>query len=234
VGDSTRNEAPDRELFGDDRLPALRAAVDELSWLLGRGYSFRAALELVGDRHQLVARQRVAVGRAAASDASAELRLGRALPLPPAVDALAIDGYNLLATVESALTGNVVIVGRDGGYRDLRALSGRFGSPQNLAPALALVAELLDAWAIARVEWLLDRPVSRSAELGRFIAVTLAQRRCAHAVRLCHDPDAELIAGDLAVVSSDARVLDGAARSVPVAAAVIARFVPEAWLVRLG
>src|SRR5205814_1075744 len=48
----------DRKLFADDQLPALRTAVRELSWLLSRDYSIKAALKLVGDRHALAERIR--------------------------------------------------------------------------------------------------------------------------------------------------------------------------------
>lgn len=49
----------DRRLFGPEALPRLRAAVEEVSWLLGRGYPMRLAVETVGDHHQLEARQRL-------------------------------------------------------------------------------------------------------------------------------------------------------------------------------
>src|SRR5256885_8530001 len=47
------------------------------SWLLSRGYQPKSALKLVGDRHSLRERQRLAVGRAACSDESRERRHAR-------------------------------------------------------------------------------------------------------------------------------------------------------------
>lgn len=55
----------DARLFAPARLGALRTAVSELSWLAGRDYSMKSALKLVGDRHALDGRQRLAVARSA-------------------------------------------------------------------------------------------------------------------------------------------------------------------------
>jgi len=55
----------DKELFGPAQLVKLRVAVNELGWLLSRGYNMTSSLKLVGDRHGLRERQRVAVSRCA-------------------------------------------------------------------------------------------------------------------------------------------------------------------------
>src|SRR5690349_15149262 len=66
--DSRKHRGPgpkDPIWFGGDARDALRAAVADLSWLLSRGYTVPSALNLVGDRYQLVERQRLAVIRSA-------------------------------------------------------------------------------------------------------------------------------------------------------------------------
>lgn len=49
----------DRDLFAPPQHAALAQAVADLSWLLGRGYGEVAAIDLVGDRYGLRARQRL-------------------------------------------------------------------------------------------------------------------------------------------------------------------------------
>src|SRR4051812_27185623 len=71
----------DRETFADRDLPKLRAAVDELSWLLGRGYAELAASTLVGDHHQLDRRQRLAIRRCACPEPQRVGRIGRKVGL---------------------------------------------------------------------------------------------------------------------------------------------------------
>src|SRR5256884_9590955 len=105
----------DRKLFADDQLPALRTAVKELSWLLSRDYSIKGALKLVGDRHVLTDRQRLAVSRAACSDQNQEHRAATILPVEAvAGEELIIDGFNLIITIEAALSAGVLIHSRDG------------------------------------------------------------------------------------------------------------------------
>jgi hypothetical protein len=65
----------DVELFAEAHQGPLRSAVEDLAWLLSRGYAEASALKLVGDRHGLVARQQLGVRRAACSDAALARRL---------------------------------------------------------------------------------------------------------------------------------------------------------------
>ena len=66
----------DDRLFGSAVRPRLVEAVADLCWLLSRGYATPSALKLVGDRHVLAARQRVAVARLRCSDADAGTAVG--------------------------------------------------------------------------------------------------------------------------------------------------------------
>src|SRR5437763_1907702 len=93
----------DGSLFAPERLPILRQAVNELSWLLSRRYAPGAALKLVGDRHLLTARQRLALARSACADAARDRRARNRLPLPAVRTREAIiDGFNILVTLEAA------------------------------------------------------------------------------------------------------------------------------------
>jgi hypothetical protein len=64
----TRHRGPhpaDDRLFAPQWIPTLCRTVEELSWLLTRGYPPASTLKLVGDCYALTERQRWAVGRAA-------------------------------------------------------------------------------------------------------------------------------------------------------------------------
>ena len=115
----------DRKLFADDQLPVLRTAVRELSWLLNRDYSIKGALKLVGDRHALTDRQRLAVSRAACSDQSKEQRAAARLTAEAVAGMeIILDGFNLIITIEAALSGGLLIQCRDGCIRDLATENG--------------------------------------------------------------------------------------------------------------
>src|SRR5262245_47853623 len=94
----------DAVAFGAEALPRLREAAADFCWLLSRGYAHRSGLKIVGDRHTLTERQRMAVGRCACSDAELAARRGREVGQVTGA-ALWLDGYNVLTTVEAALAG---------------------------------------------------------------------------------------------------------------------------------
>ncbi len=114
----------DQQCFAEERLPLLRTATAQLSWLLTRGFPVDGSAELVGNRYALRARQRDALQRCAASDQACAARLARRLePAELAGRRLEIDGYNVLLTVEAALGGAVVLAARDSAFRDLSSMS---------------------------------------------------------------------------------------------------------------
>ena len=75
---SHQGAAPkDERLFGAGTWPALRVAMRDLCWLLNRGYASRSAVELVGNRHSLTSRQRMAITRCACTKEESERREAR-------------------------------------------------------------------------------------------------------------------------------------------------------------
>src|SRR5947199_6159596 len=160
----------DRKLFADDQLPALRTAVRELSWLLSRDYSIKGALKLVGDRHALTDRQRLAVSRAACSDQSKTHRLSSRVGMESlSGEQVIIDGFNLIITIEAALSGGVLIRGRDGCIRDLSSVHGSYRSVNETDQAINLIGAALEGLRPQSVAWLLDRPISNSGRLAKRI-----------------------------------------------------------------
>src|SRR5690606_16499227 len=111
--------------FADAQHQCLALAVTELSWLLGRGYAEVASLALVGDRHALDRRQRLAVRRAACPDAVRVARRARRVHALAGRD-LWVDGFNVLITVEAALSGGILLRCRDGCLRNMASLHGTY------------------------------------------------------------------------------------------------------------
>lgn len=224
----------DRRLFDGARLPALRRAVAEVSWLLGRGYSITTAVAAAGNHHQLEQRQRVALARAAASDVDRDRRLARLRPVAAAAGhALSIDGFNLLIALEVALGGGPLVRGREGALRDLAGLRGTYHIVDETPRAIDLVLAALAAAPPARVELLLDRAVSNSGRLKQLIIERAAAASFPCAVELVPDPD-PILAGRDWVVSGDAVILDRSGPWVNLASEIVAARVPGAWIVDLA
>jgi hypothetical protein len=231
VTDDARHRGPhpkDAALFAPEQLGPLRAAVADLSWLRGRGYGDDGAIKLVGDRYQLRERARVAMGRVAVADDVAAARRGRRLEVGALRGrALAIDGFNALVTGESALSGGVVLRGRDGALRDLGAVHGTYRPVDETDAVIETVASLLAAAAPARVRWFLDRPVSNSGRMAARLRAAVP----AWEVELVDAVDPVLATcGDVAA-TSDSWILDRARAWIDLPAAVIAARAAPAWIV---
>ena len=224
----------DEELFAPECLPVLRAATAELSWLLERGYAPVSALKLVGDHHQLRERQRIAVQRCACPE-SARARRGAHRADRLTGRDLAIDGFNCLITIEAGFAGGVVLVGRDGCHRDLASVHGSYRRVAETEQAIAAVDDLLGTEDVGSVRWVLDRPVSNSGRLRSLLLARAEARGLRWEVELVDDADRRLVADcDHIVASSDSWVLDHAAAWTDLGGGVVARAVPDAWLVDLG
>jgi hypothetical protein len=225
----------DARLFAPDAVARLRVAAEEVVWLLNRGYAMHPAVTAVGNHHQLEARQRIALSRALCSDAARDQRRRRALP-PDAISGrrLCVDAFNLIITHEVALSGGVVLVGADDAHRDLAGLRGTYRPVAETAPAVAAIAATARALRPREVAFLLDAAVSNS---GRLRALLLAEAEafgCPTTAELVRDPDPLLRATEDVAVSSDAAVLDGAARWANLGAWAIAERAPGAHLVAVA
>jgi hypothetical protein len=225
----------DAEAFDPAAWPRLRGAVADLAWLLERGYALTSALKLVGDRWALTERQRAAVARSTCSD-SARRRRAEHQVGPEAVrgQALVVDGFNVLTTVEAALGGAVILRGRDGVDRDLAGVHGTYRRVEETRPALRLLGSLLDELDVAQTLWLLDRPVSNSGRLKNLILERAAEHGAQWDVELVNNPDPIMIGSEAIAATADSVVLDQCARWFNLARTVVERHVPTARLVDLG
>lgn len=217
----------DAKLFAPSMWSALRAGVAELSWLLTRGYAQPSALKLVGDRYELTQRQRIAVARCACTDD--QLRCRRSNEAPPAAMAdqpLLIDGYNLLITIEAALGGGVVLIARDGAYRDVASLHGTYRKVEETLPALNLIGQALALRSPSRCIWYLDSPVSNSGRLKGLILFVARERGWPWDVQVVQNPDAVLSAASDLVATADSIILDRCRSWVNLAKEVVASAVP--------
>jgi hypothetical protein len=225
----------DAELFAETYWPTLRTAVAHVSWLLTRGYAFNATGKLVGDRFQLTQRQRLAVMRSACSDAARDDRHRRQIPCESLTGVpIEIDGFNLLTTIEAALSGGVILRGRDGCDRDLASMHGNYRKVAETRPALQVIGETLDECHAGSCVWWLDRPVSNSGRLSTIIRDVASKAGWDWDVRLVDDPDSVLVRTEAVIVSSDSVVVDGCRRWTNLARRVIERHIPNALVIWLG
>jgi len=225
----------DEKLFAAGAISNLRTAIADFSLLLTRGYAQKGALKLVGDRFSLTERQRLAIMRSACSDQQLVSRSQHCVLLENlAGRAIAIDGYNVLITVEAAMSGGVIFKGRDGCFRDLASVHGTYRKVTETIPAVELIGQFLREVGAGEALWLLDSPVSNSGRLKTLIGELARKNNWNWEIELLLSPDAELKKTDLIVASSDSVVLDGCKSWVNLATDIIKRKIQNPRIVDLS
>jgi hypothetical protein len=224
----------DVRLFAPETHSTLRQATADLCWLLSRHYARESSLKLVGDRYALLARQRIAVSRGACSDADAVRRHEHQVhPENIRGQAIVLDGYNVLTTIEAALSGGVILRCRDGTYRDMASMHGSYRKVAETQPALKFLGQTLAALAAGECLWLLDRPVSNSGRLKDTIERIAGENGWTWRVELAADPDGLLSSCETVVATADSVVLDRCAAWLNLARETVDRYVKPAFLVDL-
>ncbi len=222
----------DVKLFAPNKIADLCSAMADYSLLLTKGYSDKSALKLVGDKFSLIQRQRLAIMRSACSDQQHASRSQRHIELKNlAGNPIVIDGYNLLITVEAAMSGALIFKGRDGCFRDLASIHGTYRKVAETIPAIKLIGDFLEEYGINKALWLLDRPVSNSGRLKTLIAEMAGNNNWDWDIQLLLNPDAELIKTEFIAVSSDSVVLDNCKRWTNLAVDIITYKIKNSWVV---
>ena len=199
----------DERLFAPSQLPTLRAAVEDLSWLRTRGYGDNTAREVVGNRYQLTRRQRDAVARSSCADQALALRCAARCSVHACTgERLLIDGFNTLITLESALGGAYLFMGRDGCYRDIGGLRGTYRPVAETTSAIRWAGVALDTVGARSTRWMLDRHVSNAGRLKEALREAAEVNGWDWQVEIADQTDTTLIHTSQVTVTSDSGILD--------------------------
>ncbi len=202
---------------------------------MGRGYVHPSSTKLVGDRYGLDARQRLALTRSCCSDQQARERNDhRIAPADIHEKELWIDGYNVITSLEAAMAGGVILVGRDGCYRDMASMHGTYRKVEETQPALQMAGEFLKRPDPAACHWLLDQPVSNSGRLKTMMRELSDAQGWNWEIHLVPDPDPVLAESPHAVATADSQILDRAGAWLNLARSVIDAHIADAWIVDFG
>jgi hypothetical protein len=225
----------DLELFSAEQLPKLRQAVAELSWLLSRGYKMTASLKLVGDRYGLRERQRLAVSRSSCSDQDRQRRKDHCISVELIRNqGVIVDGFNLMITLEAALSRGPLLIGVDECIRDLSSVHGSYRSVEETEQAGTMIGKALQHLGASSVLWLLDRPVSNSGRLASRIAELAVQRGWPWQVETVFNPDSMIISSAAVAITSDSSILNQVERWADLKSYLLSQEIPDAWLIDLS
>lgn len=200
----------DDALFGTDKqIDKLRSAVQDMQYLLSRGYAEKAASELIGNRYKLKTRQIQAFRSASASEIQVQNRKAKELKAVDLKDkTIFLDGFNVLILLESILSGAYIFEGIDGCYRDLSGVHGTYKRVNQTFRSIELIAGFFRRAELQKLYWIFDQPVSNSGRIKQSILEFAQENQLNWEVDLQYNPDKFLADNAEIVASSDAWILD--------------------------
>jgi len=211
----------------EDKAKTFKTAARDLAWLLDRGYPPKASLKLVGDRYRLPAWERALLVRAVVPEPQASWRRKKKVPARKLCGRkVAVDGYNVLATLVHGLRGRPLVLARDGFVRDAEGAGRRLRLDPQLLPALGLLKRFFRKYRPAFLGIYLDAPVSGSGELAAYLRETLLQALTLPGEVLAL-PEAErrVLSGEI-ICTADGALLDQASATFDLAGYLLRRRIP--------
>jgi len=192
----------------------IKIAVENYRYLKNREFPDKASLKLVGDRYRLSRIERNCLFRGVVSLSESERRKTKLVRAGDVKDqALGIDWYNVIITVESYLKGMPVFLSDDGILRDATGVHGSYRSGKVTERAMPSVLDSITALEPQRVDIYLDAPVSFSGSMAADLRDRIADR--SHwDVTVARSPDYVLKSYRGIVASSDSIIIDQAERIV--------------------
>jgi hypothetical protein len=183
-------------------------------YLKERGFPDKAALKLVGDRYRLSRTGRNCLFRGVIVGAVADSRSRKSVSSHEVEgNALGVDWYNVLITVESHLRGTVLFIADDGLLRDSSAAHGSYRRSALTERAVQEILSAVRSLRPRRVDAFLDSPIAHSASMAEELRSLLGGiPGLGVKVDLAHTADFPLKTYEGIVATSDSVILDSSTR----------------------
>jgi hypothetical protein len=200
----------------------LQNAAEDFRYLLNHGYPRKATLELVGNRYGLTFDERHLLHRGVFSDTDSDSRRKKKIPIVEIRNKdLAIDGHNVLITIEAGLSGRPLILADDGFIRDISGLSGSFRRTETTEEAVQLIIRFLQKWAPRKTLFLFDAPISNSGKLAQEVRSKLEEKGLPGDAMAVRVPEKILIGFPGLIATSDTAIIDQSKRVVDLAGDIL-------------
>jgi len=202
----------------------LQKAAQDFRYLLNRGYPRKVTLELVGNRYGLTFDERHLLHRGVFSSAASQMRKNKRISLKEIRDKdLAIDGHNVLITIEAALVGRALVLADDGFIRDISGLSGSFTKSKVTEIAIESIITFLKKWKPRKTLFLFDAPISMSGKLAEEVRDRLNQANLPGDALAVKVPEKVLIGFPGIIATSDTAIIDRSKKVLDLAGYIITK-----------
>lgn len=216
--------------FSGKSLEVIHKAAGDVIYLLNRGYGIRSAVTFAGNHYRLTEHQRIALERTLTSDTKRDDRKRREVDV--LTQQIYIDGFNVIITLETALSRSPVFASRDGAIRDLAGLHGTYRIIDKTEYAIRLILEHIAEAGAVSVHVLLDRQISNSGRLKKFIDSVAEELRFTADTTLTDCVDT-CLQRENCVITSDSVVLDKCRNWYNLTNRIIRCKIPDAWVVTI-
>ena len=216
------------------RTEILQDAAIDFHYLLNRGFPRKTSLELIGNRYGLSFDQRHILHRGIFSDSDAKARKGKRVSLQSLRNRkVAIDGHNVLITVEAALAGRPLVLSNDGFVRDISGLSGNFKKTKLTDEAISLALDVLKRARPLYSLFLFDAPISKSGLLAYEVREHLKKKGLPGEALAIQVPEKVLFEFSGIIATSDTAIIDRSEAVFDLAGIVIKNRIRAGSLVTL-
>ncbi len=213
----------------------LQRAGKDFHFLLNRGYPRKAALELVGNRYGLTSDERHLLHRGVFSNSDSESRRKKKVFIGDVRNKdLAIDGHNVLITIEAGISGRPLVLGDDGFIRDISGLSGSFKKTETTEKAIQSIVNAIKQIKPHQTLLLFDAPISKSGELAEAVRNYLKKEDIPGDAMAVKVPERILIGFPGVVATSDTAIIDRSRKVLDLAGHVLRKNVELESLIRLN
>ncbi len=183
------------------------SAAEDLRYFFNRGYPRERSLELVGNHYNLIKNYRNFLRRGIFSDKEALDRKKKLIPIEKIRGkALAIDGYNVLITVESALQEKPLVQGDDYLIRDIAGISGSHKITEVSFQAIDIILRVLKEYESKHNLFYFVSSISKSGILAAVIRDELKKNNLSGNSESVRFP-AKVLSGHKGVIATSNSVL---------------------------
>ena len=212
----------------------LQMAAEDFRYLLNRGYPRKTTLELVGNRYQLTADLRHLLHRGVFADSDSRRRREKKVSAKDIFNKnLAIDGHNVLITIEAGLSGRPLILGDDYFIRDISGLSGSFKKTEVTEKAIQFIINAIKIIKPRKTLFLLDAPISMSGKLAQEVRSQLKKENLSGDAMAVIVPEKILIGFPGVIATSDTAIIDQSEKVLDLAGYILGKNTRLESLVRL-
>ena len=209
----------------------LQEAAEDFRYLLNHGYPRKAALEMVGNRYGLTFDERHLLHRGVFSDSESRSRRKNRIRLKEALNKdLAIDGHNVVITIEAGLSGRPLILGDDGFIRDITGLSGGFKKTETTEKAIQFIMNAIKIIKPRKTLFLLDAPISMSGILAQEVRSHLKREDLPGDAVAIKVPEKILLGFPGVIATSDTAIIDQSKKVLDLAGFILKKINLESFI----